>query len=373
MGERQHADVIVIGGGIQGCSIAYQLSKRRVSTLVFESSTIAQEASRASAGILGAMMETSAPGPLVELCIASQRIYAGLAEMLRDETGIDIEYNASGLIGVARDEQEKQELRSKWEWANTFGQRVEWLEPNDLPRTEPLLSDRLLCGLFIPNDHQVNSYKVAQAFYLGAKARGAVFFEQTPVFRLLTRDDEVIGVETAAGAFTADKVVLAAGSWSAALLAPLGVRLPVYPVKGQCIAVRLPVPLKKSVFAQKCYLIPKRDGTVTVGATQEEAGFDKETRVEAIQSLFEMAQTMVPAMKDAVFVNTWAGLRPGNPNLKPFLGPLRQWRNLVLATGHFRKGTLLAPITGEIVASILTGGEAPVDWTPFQYDSHDQV
>ena len=287
-----------------------------------------------------------------------------------EETGIDIEYVTSGTIGVARNDQEKRDLYKKSEWAKSLGQEVEWLEGKDLKGLEPLLSEQLPGGIHIPGDHQVNSSKVTMAFQLGASMRGAKFFARTPVYQLAVKSGKVIGVETASGLYTADKVVLAAGSWSPALLRPLGISLPVYPVKGQCYSAILPSPLRKSIFAQKCYLVPKKDGTILVGATQEEVGFDKETRVEAIKILHDMAISMVPAMKEAVFVKTWAGLRPGNPNIKPFLGPLQEWNNFILATGHFRKGTLLSPITGEIIASIITGEPAPIDWQPFTMQGH---
>ncbi|UOF91855.1 glycine oxidase ThiO [Fodinisporobacter ferrooxydans] len=374
MKDQRHTDVIIIGGGIIGCSIAFYLSRKGVNCFVFDASEVGKEASLAAAGILGAMMETDAPGPLVDLCLASQKKYPALANVLLEETGIDVEYIDSGLVGVARNESEEQELYKKWKWATSLGQQVEWLPEGELQKTEPLLSKELMGGLWIPHDHQVNNEKVTQAFRIAAATRGTQFFEKHPVFRLVTQDERVIGVETAAGQYTADTVVLAAGSWSEALVKPLGLSLSVYPVKGQCFSARLSSSvLRKSVFAQKCYLIPKRDGTIVVGATQEEVGFHKEERIEAVKSLYDIAVTMVPAMKDATFIKTWAGFRPGNPNIKPILGFVNGWQNLILATGHFRKGILLAPITGEIVSNMITGEESPVDWRPFALESHQNT
>lgn len=364
------ADAIIVGGGIVGCSIAYHLSKKGVKCLVFERSTIASEASGASAGMLGAMMETDAPGPLVELCLASQKLYPQLAETLFAESGVDIEFIRCGTVGVARNEEEKEALRSKWQWARSFGQQVDWLDTDGLRELEPGLSGELLGGIHIPGDHQVQSPLAAKAFAVAAMRRGARFCEHTPVFRLIADDSRVIGVETAAGAFYAKHVIVASGSWSPGLMKSIGLELPVYPVKGQCYSAFLPAGIRKSVFALKCYLMPKRDGTILVGATQEEVGFDKDTKVDAIAYLQDIAVSMVPAMKDAVFVRTWAGLRPGNPQIKPFLGPVRGFDGLLLATGHFRKGTLLSPITGEIIASIVTGSDSPLDWAPFTLESH---
>jgi glycine oxidase len=370
MNGSQKADVIIVGAGIVGCSIAYHLSKKGVSCLVFDRGAVAQEASAASAGMLGAMMETDAPGPLVHLALESQTRYPRLSGMLFEESGIDIEYTECGTIGVARNEEEKAALLQKCEFAQSFGQRVEWLETKQLQEFEPGLSEELLGGVNIPGDHQIQSPKAARAFYTAAERMGALFMEHTPVFQFITEGSKVVGVETSIGRFYANHVVLASGSWSPGLMKNLGIELPVYPVKGQCYSAILPEGLKHTVFALKCYLMPKRDGTVLVGATQEEVGFDKETRVEAIAYLHEIAASMVPAMRNAVFVRTWTGFRPGNPQLKPFLGPVDGWDGLLLATGHFRKGTLLAPITGEIITSIVTGESSPVDWSPFTLKGH---
>lgn len=370
MNRETNADVIIVGGGIIGSSIAYHLSKQGVRSIVFERTAIASEASEAAAGMLGAVMESDAPGPLVELCLASQKRYPQLAETLFAESGVDIEFIPCGIVGVARNAAEKEALRNKRQLAQSFGQNVDWLETYELRELEPQLSGELLGGIHIPGDHQIQSRQAARAFAIAAMRKGARFCEHTPVFRFITGDSRVIGVETAAGSFYAKHVVLASGAWSSGLLKGIGIELPVYPVKGQCYSAYLPEGLGKSVFALKCYLMPKRDGTILVGATQEEAGFDKDTKVDSIAYLQEIAVSMVPAMKEAVFVRTWAGLRPGNPQLKPFLGPVTGFDGLLLATGHFRKGVLLAPITGEILTAMITGGESPVDWAPFTMEGH---
>ena len=366
-----HADVIIVGGGIIGASIAYHLSRKGISCFVLDKGEVGQEASQAAAGILGAMMETDAPGPLVELCLAGQKRFPLLAETLLEETGIDIEYVASGLIGVARTELEQQALVRKCQWAQNLGQSVEWQSTSELRALEPLLSEELLGGIYIPNDHQVNNAKLTQAFHIGAALYGTRFFENNPVLRLITHGNRVTGVVAGDGEYTADQVILAAGSWSEQLISSLGLSLRVYPVKGQCFSAQLRTKvLHRSVFAEKCYLIPKSDGTIIVGATQEEVGFNKETTVEGIRSLYDIALSMVPDMKEAGFVRTWAGFRPGNPNIKPILGPINEWQNLILATGHFRKGILLSAITGEIITSIVTGEDSPIDWSPFTLVAH---
>ncbi len=374
MSSDKSVDVIIVGGGVIGLSIAYHLSLKGISCFVFDRGEIGQEASLAAAGILGAMMETDAPGPLVELCLASQTRFPVLAETLLAETGIDIEYVTSGLVGVARTELEQQALVRKCEWAQNLGQSIEWHSTSELRALEPLLSEELLGGIYIPNDHQVNNAKLTQAFHRGAVLHGAQFFENNPVLRLITVGNRVTGVVAADGEYTADKVILATGSWSEQLASSLGLSLHVYPVKGQCFSAQLRKKvLHRSVFAEKCYLIPKRDGSILVGATQEEVGFNKETTVQGIQALYNIAVSMVPDMREAIFIRTWAGFRPGNPNIKPILGPVREWQNVILATGHFRKGILLSAITGEIVTSMVSGTESPIDWSPFALDSHINI
>lgn len=371
MGSDHHADVIIIGGGIVGSAIAYYLSKKGVSCLVFDRGNAGQEASQAAAGILGAMMETDAPGPLVELCLASQMRFPALAEALLDETGIDIEYTASGLIGVARTESEQRALMRKCDWARNLGESVEWHSIGSLRSLEPLLSEDLLGGIHIPHDHQVNNAKLTQAFQVGAMRHGARFLENNPVVQLVSSGGLVTGVTAADGRYTAGVVVLAAGSWSEQLVSSLGLSIGVYPVKGQCFSIQLQGKvMQRSIFAEKCYMIPKRDGSILVGATQEEVGFQKETRLEGIKTLYDIALSMVPDVREAVFVRTWAGLRPANPNIKPILGPVREWPNLILATGHFRKGILLSAITGEIITSMVTGETSPIAWDDFTLESH---
>lgn len=370
MNGTRKADVIIIGAGIIGSSIAYHMSRKGISCLVLEKGAAAQEASAASAGMLGAMMETDAPGPLVELAVASQARYRELAQVLFEDSGVDIEYTECGTVGVARNEEEKTALLQKCEFARTFGQHVEWIGTDRLRELEPGLSESLLGGVHIPGDHQIQSPKAARAFRVAAERMGAVFMEHTPVLGMVTEGARVVGVDTPAGRFHGGHVVLASGSWSPGLAAQLGLKLPVYPVKGQCYSAILPEGLKHTVFALKCYLMPKRDGTILVGATQEEVGFDKEPTVEAIAYLHEIAASMVPGMKKAQFVRTWTGFRPGNPQLKPILGPVEGRDGLLLATGHFRKGTLLAPITGEILASMVTGDPFPLDPAPFTLRGH---
>lgn len=370
MTETRAKDVIIIGAGIIGSSIAYHMSRKGLSCLVFERGAVAQEATAASAGMLGAMMETDAPGPLVELAVTSQARYKELARVLFEDSGVDIEYTECGTVGVARNEEEKAALLQKCDFARAFGQRVDWVGIDRLLELEPGVSPELLGGVHIPGDHQVQSPRVARAFHIAAERLGAVFHEHTPVLRLLKEGDRVVGVETPSGRYHAGHVVLAGGSWSPGLLKPLGLELPVYPVKGQCYSAILSGGLKHTVFALKCYLMPKRDGTILVGATQEEVGFYKDPTVEGIAYLHEIAASMVPGMRQAEFVRTWTGFRPGNPQLKPILGPVEGLEGLLLATGHFRKGTLLAPITGEMLTTMVTGEAPPLDTAPFTLRGH---
>lgn len=363
------ADVVIVGGGVIGCAIAYHLAKNGARVVVVERDTVGAHASSAAAGMLGAQVETTHPGPFVSLCLESRARFPRLAEALYALTGIDIELNRAGLLRLAQNDEEQQALLARAEWQRALGEPAEWLDGFALREREPAVSDAVVGALAIPGDHQVNAAKLTRAFAEAAVRLGARIIEHCAVERFLRDGTRVVGVETEGETYRAEWTVLAAGAWSGVLGRRLGLRLPVGPVKGESLSVVLQaVPFRKTLFAHGCYLVPKQGGRVVIGATEARAGFDRRVTLAAVTQLAAAAKTLVPALAEATFERAWASVRPHSADGLPFLGTVAGHPGLVVATGHFRNGILLAPITGELIAQLIRTGQTPDLLAPFSPD-----
>lgn len=353
---------IVVGGGIIGCAAALELVKAGFACTVLDQGALLQEASTAAAGMLGAQVEIHEPGPFYELCVHSQELYRPWTEELEELTGIATEYVAEGIIRVALEEEDEAELRSRLPWMRS----AQWLSAEQIRSAEPEVAPGVRGGLMLERDHHIMPTALANALRAALVKLGCRIREWTPAYRLLQREGRIAGVQTAEGPLYADVTVLAAGAWAPALTEPLGLELPVFPVKGQCISLRPEAPLNRStLFTKGCYIVPKLDGTALIGATQLEAGFDKRTDAEAVAELYRRACGLLPAMRGAAFVRTWAGLRPGSRDGLPFIGTWPSAPGLVFAAGHYRNGILLAPGTGLLVKQLALGERTALDLTAF--------
>ncbi|GAB7387200.1 glycine oxidase ThiO [Bacillaceae bacterium] len=352
----ERADVVVIGGGIIGCAIAYYLAKENRHVILLEKQALGQEASAAAAGMLGAQVENHAPGALYQLSLASRKRFLPLAEELHAATGIDIELNRTGMLRVARSEREQKEIAELASWQINHGEAVHSLEKDALRAREPHLAEDVISGLYIPHDYQVSAVKLTQAFAEGAARKGAQLREYQEVQNIVRHGGKIVYVETADATYAANDYVLAAGAWSGTLAARLGIGLPVKPLKGEMFAFESrPAVCEHTLFMNGCYLVPKRDGTIFVGATEVDAGYDKTVTIEGLRGLMERAGELLPMARLCRFNRAWAGLRPFSADGLPFIGRHQAAANLVIATGHHRNGILLSPITGEIVAALITG------------------
>lgn len=363
-GSKTAPTAMIIGGGVIGCAAAYELSKAGFACTLLDKGAINQEASTAAAGMLGAQVETHQSGPFYELCRQSQEIYKAWIDELEHISGVTAQYIGKGILRAALTEEDELELRSRLPWI----QNADWLKPEEMRRMEPELSPAVRGGLHFYADHQVHPVWLAKSLGAAIVRQGCRIREWTPVFKLLTdpATGRICGVQTSEGPLYADIVVLSSGAWSPALTGPLGIKLDVFPVKGQCISVKTGAPIIRStVFTHGCYIVPKLDGSYLIGATQVEAGFDKQVTVSAIAELHGKAAALLPRMEEAEFISSWAGLRPGTRDGLPFLGAADEHPGLIFATGHYRNGILLAPITGRIVAQIATGEKPLLDLKPY--------
>jgi glycine oxidase len=359
------ADVVVVGGGVIGCTIAYHLTAAGANVALFERNEVAGEASGAAAGMLAPLSESPQPGPFVELCLTSLRLFPALAAALRQETGIDIEYLPSGILRVAQTEDEERELRHRLEWQRSLGLALEWVDGEALRRLEPRLGPAR-GALYSPQEHQVSAGRLTQALAQAAARRGAVLRQGMGVTGLLNNGRRVTGVRTTSGNVSCGQVVLAAGPWTGAFARRLGLPLPVRPVRGQMLAFAdFALPLRHIVWGEAAYLVPKANGFLFVGATVEDVGFRSATTVRGLRGLERGARGLVPSLAHGEIASSWAALRPGSPDGLPILGPVPGWDGLSVASGHYRNGILLAPITGRLMAQLLTKGTTEVSLAPF--------
>lgn len=359
-------DVAVVGGGAIGCSVAYHAAKRGASVALFEADRIASGASGAAAGMLNAQAESHSPGPMLDLMLESRRMHETLSEELRENSGLDPEYIRAGTLRVATDEAFAEKLTDMLSWQKEEGLSAEWLDANEVRKLEPSLSPAALAGLYFPEEGQINSPRLVNALALAAAKMGAEIFEGATVSGFLDDGERVVGVRSALGDFRAGSVVLAGGAASGTLAAGLGIEIPVFPVKGEVLSVEARrTPISANVWGDACYLVPKRDGRIVIGATEEVGVHDRRPTLGGVAKLSGAAAKLVPEVAALPFANAWGGLRPGTPDGAPILGAAEEWENLFIATGHYRNGVLLAPITGETISALALGEDARVDVSPF--------
>jgi len=363
-------DVAIVGGGVVGCAIAYHLARRGARVALVERHRLAAGASGVAAGMLAPQVEAPFADDFFELCLAGRAEHGPLAEHLRQDADLDVEYRATGILHVARTEAERADLQRQLRWQSARGLRAEWIESDDLGRCEPLLSGvagRLLAGgLWLPDEAQVRGPRLVQALATVAARHGARIAEGTWAVRLALAGDRVRGVVLPTGVLEAGTVVLAAGVWSPDVGESIGLRLPVLPVKGQIASLRgLSRTPAHVIWSGECYLVPRPDGEIVLGATEEEGNYDARPSLAGLHRLSEAALEVVPAAGALVFEGAWAGLRPATPDRRPIIGWAPNVRGLLLATGHYRNGVLLGPLTGRLIADVLLEQGQPAELAPF--------
>lgn len=355
-----------------GLSIAYHLSRRRgVRVAVVDKGRLGRGASWAAAGMLAVQCEVQEPGPFLTFARAARAYYRRFAPLLADQTGVDIGHRTGGILRVAASEEEAAELRRQLEAQQRLGLKAEWLDAADLRRLEPSLGPSAAGGLHFPEDGDVDNRRLVEALAAACAIGGVSFLEGTEVTgwaaeRRRGGEGRVLGIRTASGEVHAGCVVLAGGVWSAELARQLDVHLPVAPVKGEVIALRAPSrPLGRIVFSS-CYLVPKADGRVLAGATEEPGVWSSVPTLAAMASLAQKAVQTAPALGGAEWAGSWAGLRPATPDGMPILGRVEGWEGLYAATGHHRNGILLGPLSGLAMAHLIAGEPLPVNLRPYR-------
>jgi glycine oxidase len=353
-------DTLIVGGGLIGCALAAELAARGRRVTVLERGEPGGEASGAAAGMFSPQAEASAPSAFFALSLESRSLYPAWAQTLREETGLDVGYRRCGLLRCVfgGPEAEDGALFASYDWQRRAGLSVEDRAPSTLAsELDGRLSRDVRRAVFFPDEATVDPPVLVRAAWLSARRRGVRVRTGVTVRRFRIESGVCVGVETDAGDFAASQTVDAAGAW-AAFDPSCRVSIPVHPVRGQMVRLRVEgPPLRTMVRSDEVYAVPRPDGTVLVGSTIELVGFHKAVTAEAVQRLIAGAVALVPELRFAQFVSAWSGLRPGTPDGLPILGASGV-PGLFLATGHFRNGILLAPITAMAMADLLTGPTA---------------
>lgn len=347
-------DAIIVGGGIVGCSVALNLAKAGLKVVIVERRRIGSEASRAAAGMLSPQTGAVGPSRYFDLALRSRSMYRNYAAELAELSGIDPQYRDEGLICVALDEGEAAEIDQWSSWQSGAGLRTERLSADELMRIEPAVTRSAVGAALVPGDHQIENRRIMDAIDMALRRLGVTVIQGEEVTGLLTEGTRVNGVTSARGEhLNAGVVVVAAGAWSTGLLAPVGVKVETIPARGQMLAVRSDRPLFNCVIhAGSCYLVPRRDNRIVIGSTVEYTGFKKGVTVGGIAALLDWAKRLAPSIDGLEIVETWSGLRPDTPDHMPVMGPAGP-DSLYLATGHFRNGILLAPVTASLIADAI--------------------
>jgi glycine oxidase len=361
-------DVLIVGGGTIGLAIGFELVRRGTRTTIFEKDRAGRGTSYQAAGMLAPDAEIEfEERELYDFNRESLRRWPDFADRVEAASGQSVDYRDEGTLIVADDRDAAEALERLYTFQQDQGLNVEWLTGEEAREIEPFVAPRLSAAVFAPSDHQVDNRRLVDALRTAFQAEGGTLHEHTPV-QAVVPDAETPAVRTADGERVAgDCVVVAAGVWSRELdgLTP-DAQPPVRPVKGQMIQMRRtrPFDLQHVVRGPEAYLAPKSDGRVVMGATSEELGFDTTVTAGGLFDLLEGGWEVVPGIRDLPVDETWAGLRPASRDHAPLLGASAA-PGVAMATGHYRHGILLTPITAEEMARLVCTGETSEWIEPF--------
>lgn len=364
-------DVIVIGGGVVGLAVARRLAIEGRRVRLFERGACGGEASWAGAGIISPLSPHRSDA-LARLQLRSVNQYSDFCAALREESGIDTEYERCGELQLAFDEQEANILRADDRLAREQSlvdpdgkQAYLFHEANRLADVEPAAASELIGGLECRLAGQVRNPRLLRALHSACERAGVDIHEGSEVTGLSVQGSRVTGVTTQHDRVAAEWIVLCAGAWSSRLDERLSRMMPLFPVRGQMILLRFEHrPFQRILSHGLHYLVPRHDGLVLLGATHEpDAGFVKRTTAAGLESLTQAGLRLAPLIAEAAVEASWSGLRPGTPDDRPYIGPVPGFEGLVAATGHYRNGLTLAPVTADAIAALLAGKPYDIDLT----------
>jgi glycine oxidase len=359
--NKNHYEVVIIGGGIVGCATSYFLAKQGVRSLILERDTVAGHASGFALGGLNPLGGVGIPGLLSEFSLESFELHKNIHQELFENIGIDTEYDSHLHITLAMSDAESEAIQSKLPWQQSIkGFNVEWKSKEDILTIEPRISPGIIGGSIIQNIATVDPYKTTLAFLVGAEKLGSqikytevisVNLEKEGYYRIKTKSDNLI----------AEKVVFAMGPWTQFSQEWTGLDIPVEPLRGQILKMNIEGPPLTYVSWGSNYIVTKSDDLIWLGTTEERVGFNEQTTQEARTSMLDSVLSDFPYLLDSQIVGHTACLRPLSKDGLPIIGEHPQFRNCVFATGGGRKGILYGPLMGRLTSSLITGSNVDID------------
>ncbi len=374
-------DVLIVGGGVIGLSLAYELAGQGVKVRLLDQGEPGREASWAAAGILPACKFRMRAPPADWLAGFSAQLHAEWSARLREETGIDNGYRRCGGIYLAKTDTASAELLQTCERWRREGLTVKWLHNADLDKMEPDLAgayDR--CGLagaaLVEEETQIRSPRHLRALLAACLKRGVEISQGAAVYDFSIQGESASSVRTNLGDVAADQVVIAAGSWSEPIAARLGLRIHVKPIRGQIVLLNCPRRIvgrvinvgRNNMLPGRHYLLQRDDGQMLVGSTLEDVGFDRRNTAAAVADLLNFATDLIPELKTVSVERCWTGFRPASVDELPYLGRVPGLENAFVATGHYRAGLYLSTGTAVVMSRMIRGESPGVDMTPFRPD-----
>ena len=369
--------IIIIGGGVIGLGIGWQLVKAGAAVTIYERAAVGRAASWAAAGMLAPLAEAHSEEPeLLKLGCESLDCYPQWTAELEADAEMSIGYRVEGTLIVGLESDDTHQLRHIYEAQQHLRLDVNWLNGREARDIESALSPRVTAAIHCASDYQVDNRRMVTALQRAYQASGGVLHEKSAIERVVIKNGVATGVQARGGFQKADIVILSAGCWSAQIAGiPDAILPPVRPVKGQMLALQMEegiainsvIRTVRARYPMSVYLVPRADGRLIVGATSEEMGFDTRLTVGGVFELLRGAWEAVPGVYELQILETWTGLRPGSRDNAPILGktPIE---NLIYATGHYRNGILLTPVTAYEIAKLILTGETSETIAPFQLD-----
>ena len=362
-------DIVVIGGGVIGLTVANELLRLGAKVRILERNYCGRESSWAGGGILSPLLPWDYPDPVTQLTQFSNRLLPGLTETLRQETGIDPEYQACGMLALPdMNNKEGTKFIGAKDWCarNTFPMKEVY--PNEaFPKlTFGEFADK--SALWLPSVAQVRSPRLLQALKISVELSGGSIIEHTKVTGWRMGQGRVESVITDGGEYSGTDYIVAAGAWSREILDKYALKINIYPVRGQMLLFKVETGLLDAVVLQNgFYLIPRQDGYILAGSTVEDSGFDKNITTDARKQLLEKAHNFLPELTERTLVGHWAGLRPGSPENIPVISRHPAFDNLYLNSGHHRYGVTMALGSAHLLSNMIMNNPQPFDVAPYKW------
>ena len=361
--------VLIIGGGIIGLTIAWRLTSIGKKVIIVDKNNLGKEASWAAAGMLSGRLDLRpSEKKLLPIFEKSHCAWPKFAQELENKSGKSIGYSKEVTIMVACDHYEEKKLKNNYNFLKKNNINISWLKGDDIRKKEPFVSNNIISGFFSPDDHHVNNRYMIDALItiLKKNKKKCIFKENTEVKEIITSRNQVVGIRTKTKETIKTKdIIICSGAWTNKINNIELNEAPIRPVKGQIICLKVPKKLsflQHILWRENVYLVPRDNGDLIIGATEEEMGFDKNLTAGGVYNLLKIARDILPAIEDLQIVESWSGLRPTTRDEAPIIGPSKKIKGLIYATGHHRNGILLAPLTSNVIQNYYLKGKIENDF-----------